>query len=191
MDFPGREELIDRYRAYSDDELLAILKYQKDYQDLAVEAAREVAGERGIEWEDLSVDQQPSAFSIFPQPANPESVIKLIKSLQRVLYFVALIPLITGALSFTDGYPSLALAYGATSVLWGLLAWLTVRRKRHQMVFLLFLLTIFMLVLRYITTGLPFGFKLVDWVVVAIALGLLIYVLLYFKILVRDYFRKN
>lgn len=191
MEFPEKDELIARYQKYTDEELLAILKNPNDYQWVAVEAARKVASERGLEWAELPIDHPAGGFSIFPRLSNPENALKLIKSLQRLLYFVALIPLITAALSFTDGYPALAFVYGGIAVLWGVLAMLAVRRKRHQMVLLLFLLFIFMLVLRYVTAGLPVGFKLVDWVVAVIALGVLIYILLYFKILVRDYFTKD
>jgi len=191
MDFPEKEELVDRYQNYTDEELLAILQHPKDYQEAAVDAAREVAFERGIEWAEVPADSTKSGFAFFPRLSNPENALKLIKSLQRILYFVALIPLIAGALSYTDGYPTLAIAYGGIAVVWGVLAMLTVRRKRHQMVLLMFLLLVFLMVLRYITAGLPVDLKTVDWTVWGIAFVVLVYTLLYFKILVRDYMSRK
>ena len=191
MDFPEKEELVTRYQNYTDEELLAILEHPKDYQEAAVDAAREVAFERGIEWAEVPGGTGQPGFTFFPRLSNPENALKLIKSLQRILYFVALIPLIAGALSYTDGYPTLALAYGGIAIVWGVLAMLTVRRKRHQMVLLMFLLLIFLMVLRYITAGLPVDLKAVDWTVWGIAFAVLVYTLSYFKILVRDYMSRK
>jgi len=191
MDFPEKEELVTRYKNYSDEELLAILQHPKDYQEAAVDAAREVAFDRGLEWAEVPANNPKAGFAFFPPLSNPENALKLIKSLQRILYFVALIPLIAGALSYTDGYPTLALAYGGIAIVWGVLAMLTVRRKRHQMVLLMFLLLGFLMVLRYITAGLPVDMKTVDWTIWGIAFVVLVYTLLYFKILVRDYMSRK
>lgn len=191
MEFPGREELIDRYQKYSDEELLAVLKHAQDYQELAVEAAREVAESRGVDIASIQSQTHKHRPSIFPGFANAEKAMKLIKSIQRLFYFVALIPFITGALSFTDGYPSLALVYGGIAILWAVVAFLAVSRKRHQMVLLMFLLLIFMLVTRYMTAGFPPAVQTVDWVVYGIILVAILYLLVYFKILIRDYLSKD
>ncbi|WP_163713126.1 hypothetical protein [Mangrovibacterium lignilyticum] len=191
MSFPGKEELIDRYQKYSDQELMEILQNPNDYQKNAVEAAREVAEDRGLDLSGSEINAPKSSSALFPGFSSPDIARKVIKSLQRVLYLVALVPLVTAALSFADGYPNLAIAYGFTAVLWGALSFLAVRRKRHQMVWLLFLLLSFLLILRYLTNGFPIDFRLVDWTVFAIALGVLIYVLLYFKVLIRNYLSKS
>lgn len=191
MDLPEKEELVTRYQNYTDEELLTILQHPKDYQEAAVDAARELAFERGIEWAEVPAGPTKTGFAFFPRLSSPESALNLIKSLQRILYLVALVPLIAGALSYTDGYPTLAIAYGGIAIVWGVLSMLTVRRKRHQMVLLLFLLLGFMAVLRYITAGLPVGLKVVDWTVWGIAAVALVYILLYFKFLVRNYMSRK
>ncbi len=191
MEFPGKAELIDRYQKYTDSELLAVLNHPKDYQDVAVEAAREVAEERGLEVAEATSQPGHPKAGIFPGFSSPEKAFKLIKSIQRLLYFIALIPLITAAMSFSDGYPSLALVYGGIAIVWAIIAFLAVRRKRHQMVMLLFLLFIFLPVLRYMTAGLPMDAKAVDWVVFGIIVLSVVYLLAYFKILIRDYLSKS
>ena len=75
--------------------------------------------------------------------------------------------------------------------MWAIIAFLAVRRKRHQMVMLLFLLFIFLPVLRYMTAGLPMDAKAVDWVVFGIIVLSVVYLLAYFKILIRDYLSKS
>jgi hypothetical protein len=190
MEFPAKAELVNRYRKYTDDELMNILNHPDDYQAVAVEAAREVAEARGVEVTSASARTPKRKASIFPVFSSPVKALKLVKSLQRLFYFVALIPFITGALSFADGYPSLALVYGGIAILWVVLAFLAVRRKRHQMVLLMFLLLLFMLVTRYMTAGFPPAVQTVDWVVFGIVLVALVYLLACFKILIRDYLSK-
>lgn len=188
MDFPSKDELLVRYQEYSDEQILAILKRPKDYQRDAVEVAHSVALQRGL---DLAILQSHAKATktpaLFPSITTPEATRKLLKSIQRILYLVALIPLLTGALSFTDGYPSLAFAYGVLAVIWGALAFLSLKRRRHQMVLLLFLLVIFMVVLRYMTAGLPVQFGALDWTVTAIAFFMLLYLLSLYKFLIHAY----
>lgn len=190
MEFPEKTDLIDRYQKYTDEELFAILNHPKDYQDVAVEAAREVAEARGLEFEVAARESHDSKFRIFPTFSSAEKAMSLIKSIQRLLYFIALIPFITAAMSFTDGYPSLALVYAGIAIMWAVIAFLAVRRRRHQMVLLLFLLFIFLMVLRYMTAGLPVDAQIVDWVVFGIIFLAVVYLLVYFKILISDYLSK-
>ncbi|WP_372776334.1 hypothetical protein [Mangrovibacterium sp.] len=189
MKYPEKDELLNRYENYSDDELLAILRNPGGYQEQAVEIARGIAEQRGLNVAAGISEDAGQRTSIFPHLSTPEKSMKLLRSLQRLLYFVALIPLITGALSFADGYPSLAIAYVSLALLWGAVAFMAVSRKKHTMVLLLFLLLGFMLVLRYITAGLPVAASVADWFIMVLAIVLLVYVLLYFKKLIRYCFK--
>ncbi|PTN10041.1 hypothetical protein [Mangrovibacterium marinum] len=189
MEFPEKAELIERYQKYTDQELLHILKHPEGYQDLALEVARELAHDRGLSPEEGKAAGASSRGGIFPRFTDAAKARNLIKSIQRLFYFVALIPFITGALSFADGYPSLALVYGGIAVLWAAVAFFAVQRKKHQMVLFQFLLLIFMLVTRYMTTGFPPAVQTVDWLIYGIILLSIVYLLVYFKILIRDYLR--
>jgi len=191
MEFPEKRDLVDRYRHYSNEELEAILENSSDYQDVAVEAAREVALERGIDVSTIHPVKHAQTNRFFPGVKSPDRIEKLIKSIQRLFYFVAIIPLITATLSFTDGYPSLALVYGGIGVVWAVLSFLAVRRRRHQMVILMFLLIGFVLVLRYMTAGIPDGMRWVDWLVGGAGIFTLVYLMLFFQFLIRNLRRQE
>ncbi len=186
MDFPEKDELLSRYEEYTNEELLQILKNKSHYQNVAVEAAAEIARERGLNPEAISEESAPLRSRLFPEFNSAEACIKILKSVQRILYFVALIPLLTGALAFTDGYPSLGIAYVFTSVMWAGIVFLAVKRKRHRMTLLLFLLLVFLLMMRYMAAGLPVNTGLVDWVIGSLVLLLLIYLIAFFGRLIHN-----
>ena len=191
MDFPGKDDLMARYHGYADDELLQILRHPTDYQSTAIEAAHEVAEARGIDIPAVQVRDGKRKLSLFPLISSEEKVVKLIKSMQRLLYLIALIPLITAALSFADGYPALAVAYTLIALLWGACALLSVSRRKPTIVWLFFPLVACMLILRYMTAGWPVGLKTTDWLVAAIAFFLLVYLILYFKTLLQTVSRPG
>lgn len=186
MKFPDKAELLERFSQYSDEEIRRILTHAKDYQQAAVEAAQEIARSRGLDLEVAVQGEKPSGFSIFPQMGNSQFAEKVARSIQRVLYMIALIPLGTAALSWVDGYPSLGIAYGLLAIVWAMAAFFALSRRKHQIVLFFFPLIAAMGILRYLTAGLPLHMTGIDWAVAAICLAVLIYLVLFYKTILKS-----
>lgn len=181
MKFPDKAELLERFGQYSDQQLLQMLRRPRDYQPSAIEAATDLARERGLEWTPDSAPDTKPVFSLFPHFRDAQQARKTAQSIQRLLFFVPLVPLLSAGLQWIDGFQLLAVASVLLALSWGLLTYFSFSRRRHQLVWLFFPLLALLLLLRFQSTGFPFQASLTDWLVVTIALIVLVYLLLFYK----------
>lgn len=140
----------ERYSGQADDEILKILRSQKNYQEAAVAAAVKVALERNLihsEQDLLSSEFHEIVhhrFSLFPPILNAYHRKKLIGSIFRFIYLLALVPVIYGIMMYAEGKTGQMLGGFGVGILWAVLSFLF-RKTGH-----LFLMVIMLLVLAFI-----------------------------------------
>jgi hypothetical protein len=102
-------DFYERYTKISDKELLDILKWRKDYQDLAVEAAVKIAIERKLiftEQDLFSPEFEPvrtNGSKLFPEVTNEYHRQRIIGSIFRFLYMMSILPLVFAFMKYAEG----------------------------------------------------------------------------------------
>jgi len=118
---PGEIHFYELYTAFTDVQLLEVLKNQKSYQKVAVDAAIKIAIERQLifsEQDLLAPEFQntiPIRYSFIPRIENDYHRQRLIGSISRFLYVMSLMPVIYGFLKYGEGQldrPTSELALG-------------------------------------------------------------------------------
>lgn len=182
----------ERYSAYTDEEIMNILRNHKDYQENAVDAAVKIAVERKLiqsEQDLLSPGFQqvtPRHYTLFPPISNEFHRKKLIGSIFRFIYLLALVPVIYGFLSYAEGkFDRVAGAVGV-AVLWAGLSYLF--RKSGHAVLMVLLLIILSSVLAFSVTQV-FGrtpLAVLDLLMAVTGTVLPAYLIVYAKQLLRN-----
>lgn len=186
MKLPDKAELLERYSQYSDQELLQVLRHSRDYQQAAVDAATDIAKERRLAWTVDSATESQSRFSLFPKISDPKRAAKVAQSIQRVLYIVALVPVLFAALYWVDGYSLLAFAAGVIALCWVLAAFFSLKYRKAQIVWLFFLLISLLLSVCFQRAGSLLPLNRMDWMVISIGLIVFVYLLLFYKSILKS-----
>lgn len=190
MEFPDKESLRRRFENYTNDQLLDILKHPKDYQEAAIEAATELALERGLinSRYDLAGPEfrpaEASGTKLFPVLNTPEQNRKLRSSLIRILALVTIFPVMYAILSFAGGNTQNVLLSGAFSLVWGSAVYLTSRTKNPVLTYVLFFLFYAGVVLALYSDSRSFlQSNTTDLIIRLLAFLLINYVILYLRAL--------
>lgn len=186
MNYPEKEELIERYRHYTDPELLQILKRRNDYQPSAIEAAQQVATERGLAIEPPAGQTSVSGSRIFPMPSSASGRMKLAQSLQRMLYFVAVVPFVAGVLNLAEGANAVAAAYLGATVGWLLASLFAFRRRDSRIALAFFPIMLALAIVRFANGGLPASVSVNDVVVAGLAVLAVVYAVCFYRAVLKS-----
>jgi hypothetical protein len=189
-DNPG--SFYERYADYSDSQIKAILKNHRNYQEPAVGAAVKIAIERQLihtEQDLLGPEYQsvPSAgLSIFPEITDAYQYKKVVASIFRVLFFVALIPIIFGALKYSEGQLNLTYIGVGLGLMWILLTFLLLKTERMLIANIQIILLILALFIIGYRLLLQPTVQVTDLIILVIGTLLSLYFLLYLKQLIKS-----
>jgi len=189
-DNPG--SFYERYADYTDSQIKAILKNHRNYQEPAVGAAVKIAIERQLihtEQDLLGLEYQsvPSAgLSIFPEITDAYQYKKVVASIFRVLFFVALIPIIFGALKYSEGQINMTYIGAGLGLMWILLTFLLLKTKRMLIANIQIILLILALFIIGYRLLLQPTVHVTDLIILVIGTLLSLYFLLYLKQLIKS-----
>lgn len=182
---------IERYSKLSDDQLLDILKNQKDYQENARNAAVKIAIERQLinsENDLFSSEFQStneSKTTAFPTVENEVQAKRLNGSIFRVLFIISVIPLIYASLKFAGGMVNQAILGGIAGIMW--ISGIFLLKKTRNALYLIPLFGLLVLVASY--TALQIielkPVKIADVFVLILGTLLVAYFLFYAKLLIK------
>lgn len=183
------ENLENRIRGLSNEELIELLKLRESYQPEAAEYGIAEALLRGLikSEDDLDLPEfqldERHQKSLFPHLNTTIQFQKVFNSLVRILYFSAIIPLLFGVLKLIEGDILFAILLLSLGGLWVFLS-MHLQKKKNPVI-PLFLVAIFLIGLGFILfgRGLLETLELADLLVVALALITELYVLMYLRIL--------
>jgi len=191
MEFPDKEGLKKRFGEYTDIQLLEILNNQNEYQELAVEAAKEIASERGLVYREQDLPapgvHQAHTYSrtLFPFLNSQEQEHKMLKSLITVLYLIALIPFVLAVLSYAGGYWQNSAVLGGFTVFWAVTTFGLDRKREAKIVYLHYFLFILFQIYYLISFGAGFLPGTTDIAIYVIAVLLVLYVLSYTYLILK------
>ena len=182
--------LYERYSTYTDIQIVEILRKHKDYQETAVDAAVKIAIERKLinsEQDLLAPEYQntkSSGFTLFPEINNEYHLQRLIGSIFRFLYLLALLPVIYGILNYAKGELNQTFLGIGVGLIWFFLA-IVLNRTRNSFVFnfLFVLLFVVSAITGYIILKQP-TFQILDLVMLLVGTLLPLYLLLYLRKLI-------
>jgi len=181
----------NRYFTESDSEILKILRNHKDYQEAAVNAAVKIAVERELihsEQDLLSPEFQQTRihrFTIFPQITNAFHQKRLIDSIFRFLYILAMLPVVYGAMSYAEGRTDRALEGIGLGIIWGLLCFYYRKSRKSSILILLFAILVVIFIGSIIRIISHETLNVLDLVMVLVGTIMPAYLLLYVKQLLQ------
>jgi hypothetical protein len=114
----------ERYCEFSDDRILEILHNQKDYQDVALDAAVKIAIERKLIYSELELmapefqNSRNTKRSFFPHISDPYHQRRLTASTFRFLKVLSFLPLVYGIFEYTKGEIPYAIGTITVAVAW-------------------------------------------------------------------------
>lgn len=128
------DDLRDRMKKYSDEELTEVLKKRKQYEKQAVDIAVSEAVDRGLihSEQDLFAEiytAAPSRFTFFPCPDKPHIRLRTIRSIARTLLVIAALPLVFGILKFQVHRYAEGSAMVLAGLTWITASWMIYRRQ--------------------------------------------------------------
>ncbi len=138
----------ERYLTFSDSQIKEVLRNHKNYQEAAVNAAVKIAIERQLIYseQDLLAPEyqyQPSFNrSIFPVVTDEYQHKKIVASIFRILFLLALVPIVFGALKYYEGQVDMAYPGIALGFLWAFLTYLLQRTVKNAVLVLMITIVI-------------------------------------------------
>jgi hypothetical protein len=190
MDKEILDSLVEKYAAYSDEQIMEILKKQKYYQPEAAKIAIDEAIRRGIirNEDDLLAPgfrHTPRKFSLFPEIERIEAREKLIRSMARIILFIGFLPIIYGVLKIADRKTFEAAMFIGFGILWVGLSLLILKKPKPFFIYSIFILSIASVGFAIkLFSGMPL-LKFADVFVTFVIFGILYYNLVYILILSR------
>lgn len=182
---------IERYSNLNDEQLLDILRNQKDYQENARNAAVKIAIERQLinSEDDLFSSEfqhtNESKMTAFPTVENELNAKRLTGSIFRVLFIMSVIPLIYASLKFAGGMINQAIIGGIAGIMW--ISGIFLLKKTRNTLYLIPLFGLLVLAASY--TALQIielkPVKMTDIVILTIVILLVAYFLIYAKLLIK------
>lgn len=182
----------DRYKNYSNDQILEILKNHKDYQEAAVKDAVKIGIERQLIYSEQDLlapgfqQGKTYRFTLFPVITNTFHYQRLVGSIFRYLFVVSFLPLIYGFLKYSEGQTSEAYWGIALGAAWFLLCLYLKTTQRSIFFIPIFGLLLFLSVIGVLKIFMPGGLLTLDMVMLSIGLIVTVYLLLYLKILMKN-----
>lgn len=180
------DDLRERMKKYSEEELKEVLRKRKQYEEKAVEIAVYEAIERGLihSPQDLSGEafaDEPPRFSFFPCSDKPHVRLRTLRSMARTLLVIAAIPLVFGFLKFQMHRYAEGSAMVLAGLVWITAAWMIYRRQ--EMKYWPVLLVTALLAAVYIARMLFLlkGLAITDYFIAAALFLVLFYALLYLR----------
>jgi len=130
---------------------------------------------------------KPSAgLSLFPEITDFYQYKKVVASIFRVLFFVALIPIIFAALKYSEGHLNMTFVGAAIGIIWATLTFLLLKTEKMfiaNVQIVLLILTSFGIGYRLLIQN---TFQVVDLFILVIGTMLALYFLFYLKRLIRS-----
>lgn len=186
----ARERFYELYTRYSDFQIKAILKNHKDYQEAAVTAAIKIAIERELIHSDQDLmapeyqNKRSGKMTAFPEIPDAYQYQRVVRSIFRVLFLVAFIPIIFGVMKYAEGQLNMTFMGVGIGLIWLALTFsLFKTRKLAIIVVQIFLLLPMSLLLGYRLFNQKI-FPATDMLVLVILTLLIIYFLLYLRKLI-------
>lgn len=180
------EDLRERMKKYSDEELREVLKKRKQYEKQAVHIAVREAVDRGLihSEQDLfseTFSEVPSRFTLFPCPEKPHVRLRTVRSISRTLLVIAAIPLVFGVLKFQLHRYVEGTAMVLAGLTWITASWMIYRRQDRKYWMVLFLTAVLAAV--YIARMLLLlkGLASMDYFIASSLFMVLFYALLYLR----------
>ena len=149
QDTDGPISFYERYSGFSDGQIKEILRNHKNYQEPAVTAAVKIAIERELihsEQDLLTPEYQSNSsvgLSLYPEINNPYQYKKVVASIFRVLFFLALLPIVFGVLKYAEGKTNLTFMGIGIGLIWLIITYLFLKTEKMivaniQIIFLVF-----------------------------------------------------
>ena len=184
--------LYERYSNYTDDQILEILKKHKDYQEVAVDVAVNIAIERKLihSKQDLLGPEfqagRSTVFTFFPEISSEFHRKRLVGSIFRFLYLLSLLPLTYGILNYAKGEINQTLLGVGIGLIWFFLS-ILLSKTRKVFIFLpLFILLFAVSTLTGYGIFKKEAFQFMDMIMLVVATLLPLYLLLYLKRLIQE-----
>ncbi len=188
----GPASFYERYTDFTDGQIREILKNHRNYQESAVTAAVKIAIERELihtEQDLLGPEYQskPSTgLSLFPDITDSYQYKKVVASIFRVLFFVALIPIIFATLKYSEGLLNMTFVGAVIGLIWAALTFLLLKTEK------MFIANVQIVLLIFASFGIGYRlfiqntFQVVDLFILVIGTMLALYFLFYLKHLIRS-----
>lgn len=138
----------DRYSEYTNGQIKEILKNHKNYQEAAVLAAVKIAIERGLIHSEQDLmgpeyqSQSSSGLSIFPAITSYYQYKNITASMYRILFVIALIPIVFGVFKYSEGQSELSIAGFVVGIVWALLTYLLLKTEKASIVWAMVLMVV-------------------------------------------------
>lgn len=190
MRLPDKESLTVRFDQYTDEQLMEVLRNRRDYQEEAVEVAVETAIKRNLihSRQDLFSSEynqtQTSPKSIFPHLPERQSA-KMLTSILRINYLIAVVPLIFAVLRFAEGNALQVTLWGIGALAWAGVTMLIEKKHESRLVFLLAALFFCFHLIYFISIRDTFSPGVMDVIVYLVAVLLFFYLIGYLYLLMR------
>lgn len=135
----------ERYRQFSDDKLMTILKNRLNYQKEAVDCAVKEAISRGLikNEHDLETPQPELKFKLFPPFIDSEVSSGFWSSILRILYIIGIFPIIFGILALAENKILPAIIGIVAGTIWIVLTFLLKKQKKAKWAYLQVLIALF------------------------------------------------
>ena len=188
----GTINFYERYSNFTDDQILEILKNQKDYQENARNAAVKIAVERQLihsESDLLSPEFQQSRstrLTLFPRITNTYHSERLFGSAFRFLYVLSFLPIIYAFLKYAEGYLDQAILGVSVGSVWFLLIYLFKKTTKTIILVPLFGILIFVGGSVGLKIAANHPVRILDFVILVIGLILSAYFLILVKTLSQN-----
>jgi len=194
MQLPDKESLTARFDQYTDEQLMDVLRNRRDYQEQAVEIAIGIAVKRRLIYDrqDLFSAEfnpiQTSSKKFFPLLHEKQSA-KMLTSILRINYLIAIVPLVFAVLNFAEGKVLHIILWGIGALVWTGLTMLIEKKQESRFVFLLAALFFCFHIIYFISNRYTFKPGVMDVTVYLMAVLLFFYLISYLYILLRR--KKN
>ena len=188
----GPTSFYERYADFTDGQIKEILKNHRNYQESAVSAAVRIAIERKLihtEQDLLGPEYQskPSAgLSLFPEITNAYQYKKVVASIFRVLFFIALIPIIFAALKYSEGQLNMTFMGAGIGIIWAILTFILLKTEKMVVANIQIFLLIFALFGIGYQILIQNTVQVTDLLILVIGTLLSLYFLLYLKQLIKS-----
>ena len=188
----GPTSFYERYADFTDSQIKEILKNHRNYQESAVTAAVKIAIERGLihsEQDLLGTEYQlkPSVgLSFFPEITDAYQYRKVVASIFRVLFFIALIPIIFAALKYSEGQLNMTFMGAGIGIIWAILTVLLLKTEKMLVANIQISLLIFALIGIGYQILIQNTVQVTDLLILVIGMLLSLYFLLYLKQLIKS-----
>jgi len=182
----------ERYSNLTDDQILEILKNQKDYQERARIAAVKIAIERQLihsESDLLSPEFQNSRstrLTLFPQLSNTYHHQRLLGSAFRFLYVLSFLPIIYGFMKYAGGYIDQTILGVSVGIVWFLLIFSLKKTEKSIILAPLFAILIFVGISVGVKMAANRPIRILDFVILIVGLTFSAYFLIYAKTLIQN-----